>query len=185
MDVKRTLFSFNGRLRRRDWWLWSIGMALIQNQAIRMTDTVLLGPDADLRVGNYLNWFLGMEPLTGLHWTGLAFGLVFLWPALALTLKRAHDRNRRGRELVAIQLAATAGLFLPADVFETAGRAFDAADYVAAAPALLYGLAMLIGSLYQLVVLGFLDGTEGPNRFGRSPKGIGGDPADKAAEVVS
>ncbi len=50
MDVKRTLFSFNGRLRRRDWWLWSIGLALIQNQAIRMTDTVLLGPDADAEV---------------------------------------------------------------------------------------------------------------------------------------
>ena len=34
-------------------------------------------------------------------------------------------------------------------------------------------------------VLGILDGTPGPNRFGRSPKGIGGEPADTAAEVFS
>ena len=46
---------------------------------------------------------------------------------------------------------------------------------------MLYGLALLIGSLYQLVVLGFLDGTPGPNRFGTSPKGIG----DNTAELFS
>jgi uncharacterized membrane protein YhaH (DUF805 family) len=178
MPFKHALFSFHGRMRRRDWWLWSIGLLLSQTLANRVTDTLLFGPDADLRAGNYFTWFFGTAPVTGVHWTGLAVGLLFLWPALALTLKRGRDRDRRGRELVFIQLAAAASLLLPVDVFETAGRAFDAADYTAAAPAMLYGLALLIGSLYQLVVLGFLDGTPGPNRFGTSPKGIGGDTAE-------
>ena len=38
----------------------------------------------------------------------------------------------------------------------------------------------IIGALWPLIELGFLDGTQGPNRFGASPKGIGA-PAAAAA----
>jgi uncharacterized membrane protein YhaH (DUF805 family) len=39
------------------------------------------------------------------------------------------------------------------------------------------GLIPLIGGLWLLVDLGFLDGTPGPNKYGPSPKGIGGEAA--------
>jgi uncharacterized membrane protein YhaH (DUF805 family) len=39
---------------------------------------------------------------------------------------------------------------------------------------LLIGLIPLIGQVWLLIDLGFLDGTPGPNRFGPSPKGLGG-----------
>lgn len=39
---------------------------------------------------------------------------------------------------------------------------------------LLVGLIPIIGAIWLLIDLGFLDGTQGPNRFGESPKGIGG-----------
>jgi uncharacterized membrane protein YhaH (DUF805 family) len=48
----------------------------------------------------------------------------------------------------------------------------------------LYWLVSLtvIGALWPLIELGFLDGTQGPNRFGPSPKGIGGtEPISVAA----
>lgn len=32
----------------------------------------------------------------------------------------------------------------------------------------------LVGALWPLIELGFLDGTPGPNKFGPSPKGVGG-----------
>lgn len=32
----------------------------------------------------------------------------------------------------------------------------------------------LIGALWPLIELGFLDGTPGPNKYGPSPKGVGG-----------
>ncbi len=185
MDIKHTLFSFEGRLRRRDWWLWSIALFLVQTLTTRVADTLLFGADADLKAGVYVSWFFGTAPVAGPQWTGLAGGLVFLWPAVALMLKRAHDRDRRGWELVVIQVAAVSGYLVPNDAYESAGRAIDAADWLAGAPMMAWGLALLAASLYQLVVLGFLDGTRGPNRFGRSPKGIGGDPADTAAEVFS
>jgi len=37
---------------------------------------------------------------------------------------------------------------------------------------LLVGLIPIIGGLWLLIDLGFLDGTPGPNRFGASPKGL-------------
>ncbi|HEX4199707.1 MAG TPA: DUF805 domain-containing protein [Caulobacteraceae bacterium] len=36
------------------------------------------------------------------------------------------------------------------------------------------GLIPIIGAIWLFIELGFLDGTQGPNRFGPSPKGIGG-----------
>jgi uncharacterized membrane protein YhaH (DUF805 family) len=44
-------------------------------------------------------------------------------------------------------------------------------------------LIPLIGAIWILIEFGFLDGTQGPNRFGPSPKGIGGDaPAPAPAQ---
>jgi uncharacterized membrane protein YhaH (DUF805 family) len=34
----------------------------------------------------------------------------------------------------------------------------------------------VVGGLWSLIECGFLDGTEGPNRFGLSPKGVTGPP---------
>jgi uncharacterized membrane protein YhaH (DUF805 family) len=34
----------------------------------------------------------------------------------------------------------------------------------------------VVGGLWSLIECGFLDGTEGPNRFGPSPKGVTGPP---------
>lgn len=74
--------------------------------------------------------------------------------------------------------------FWPAEANEPDGNVFEVSDWLWG-PDVIVGFIVVVASLYLLVVLGFLDGTPGPNRFGRSPKGIGGDPADKAAEVFS
>ena len=39
----------------------------------------------------------------------------------------------------------------------------------------LVGIVYIIGGIWLLIDLGFLDGTPGPNRFGPSPKGLGGE----------
>jgi uncharacterized membrane protein YhaH (DUF805 family) len=43
-------------------------------------------------------------------------------------------------------------------------------------------LIPLIGAIWILIDLGFLDGTQGPNKYGPSPKGIGDASATVAAE---
>jgi uncharacterized membrane protein YhaH (DUF805 family) len=42
-------------------------------------------------------------------------------------------------------------------------------------------LIPLIGAIWILIDLGFLDGTQGPNKYGPSPKGIGGEPSETVA----
>jgi uncharacterized membrane protein YhaH (DUF805 family) len=69
------LFSFAGRIGRRTWWLW--GFAAMIGLAIYLT--VLL------RVAG-----VPREITEGL------VNLLLVWPALALGVKRWHDRDKRG-----------------------------------------------------------------------------------------
>ena len=110
--------------------------------------------------------------------------LIFLWPNAALAAKRAHDRGLSAWPPVLVNIGCQALSFWPVESYERAGQALDNGDWSSGA-GLIVGLVILAAGLYLLVVLGFLDGTPGPNRFGRSPKGIGGEPADTAAEVFS
>lgn len=47
---------------------------------------------------------------------------------------------------------------------------------------LLVNLIPIVGAIWVLVECGFLDGTQGPNKYGPSPKGIGDTPAPAPAE---
>jgi uncharacterized membrane protein YhaH (DUF805 family) len=73
MTLQQWLFSINGRIGRRDFWIW-IGL-----------------------------WVLAMIMLFTLAGSGLlnlqtaAFALVcLLWPTAAVTVKRLHDRGKSG-----------------------------------------------------------------------------------------
>ena len=69
------LFSFDGRIGRRSWWLW--GAAVMIGMAIYLT--------AVLRIA-------GVSKDT----TDLLVNLLLLWPALAISVKRWHDRDKPG-----------------------------------------------------------------------------------------
>ena len=69
------LFSFDGRIGRRSWWLW--GAAVMIGMAMYLT--------AVLRIA-------GMSKDT----TVLLVNLLLLWPALAISVKRWHDRDKSG-----------------------------------------------------------------------------------------
>ncbi|NDO80069.1 hypothetical protein CJP72_04570 [Citrobacter sp. NCU1] len=73
MTIQQWLFSFKGRIGRRDFWIW-VGL-----------------------------WFVGMLILFTLaskEWLEIktaAFALVcMLWPTAAVMVKRLHDRGRSG-----------------------------------------------------------------------------------------
>jgi uncharacterized membrane protein YhaH (DUF805 family) len=69
--------------------------------------------------------------------------LICLWPLWAVSVKRCHDREKSGWWVFGWSVGG-------------------AIPYI----------GFLI-SLWSLVELGFLDGTQGPNEYGPSPKGIG------------
>ena len=181
MDVKHALFRFDGRLRRRDWWLWSIGLGLAFF-VVSDASAALLGLEDYVFSRGGREAVIGDPVLPLAH--NLVMTLVFLWPQAALAVKRAHDRGSAAWPVLVATVVTPALSFWPLETYEAAGAALDTGD-LAGGGGLIAALVTLAVSLYLLVVLGFLDGTAGPNRFGRSPKGIGGDPADAAADVFS
>lgn len=88
MPVWAMLFGLSGRIRRRDFWLWSI-----------------LNVIAYLIVGTVMMGFLVSTALDGggsgvQSWQWNLFGismLPFLWIAVALNIKRLHDLDRSYR----------------------------------------------------------------------------------------
>jgi uncharacterized membrane protein YhaH (DUF805 family) len=122
MDIMHLLFSFQGRIRRLHFWLGLISVAVVFGVVI----SVLMGMSG-MAQGTPNPLVMGLM--------GLLY-IPYIWIALAIDVKRCHDRDK-------------SGWFV------------------------LIGLIPLIGVIWLLIELGFLDGTQGPNRFGPSPKGIG------------
>lgn len=96
---------------------------------------------------------------------------LFLWPQGGLAAKRLHDLNRRAWPFLVVYAGFVAFSFAPFDPFVHAGRLLSGEETVAPSIAL---MAVYFGVLFALfvwfVLIGFIDGTAGPNRFGPSPK---------------
>ncbi len=133
MPIVQMLFSFQGRLRRRDYWLCSIGLGvvwMILNSIVGM----MLPP---VHVANAGAVALNMAAFSAMSTGTLIVLVLLLWPCIAIGVKRCHDRDKTGLWL-------------------------------------LIGLIPIIGAIWLFIDLAILDGTPGPNKYGPSPKGLGG-----------
>ena len=74
-SLRRLLFDFKGRIGRRTWWLWGVA--------------------AMLGLGLYFTVLLRVVGVSA-HVTEGLVNMMLLWPALALSVKRWHDRDRAG-----------------------------------------------------------------------------------------
>jgi uncharacterized membrane protein YhaH (DUF805 family) len=92
MSIIEKLFSFNGRLRRRDFWLIVLGLCVISwvlNSIIGAMFTPAVIAAGDNRA---MQWAAIGSMSTGM-WI---VALIMLWPSLAVGVKRCHDRNKSG-----------------------------------------------------------------------------------------
>ncbi len=167
MSLKEKLFGFEGRLRRRDWWALTLLLGLAATLFEETVAFVILGPDQSMFFSGFEVAESRLSHPVGL-WIGLLTILLCLWPTFALAAKRTHDRDRRARFIIGLNLASYVVFLAPSGTFTLAGRLFD--QGFGAGLVLFIGVAGTAAALYLLVVLGFLDGTPGPNRFGPSPK---------------
>jgi len=135
MPIADQLFSFEGRLRRKDYWIASIILWLVIGAILAFVIAVATGLKP--RAGGSAGFAIGLFML--------AIFLGALWPAMAIGVKRCHDREKSGWWMLIWFILS------------------------------LVPFLNILTSIWQLVELGFLDGTQGPNRFGPSPKGIGND----------
>jgi uncharacterized membrane protein YhaH (DUF805 family) len=170
MSTSQKLFSFEGRLRRRDWWLYLILLALIGlllaeiGMRMRGASMAPFMMGANARTFDRNAWMITRIEVQG------AVSLLLVWPELAIGVKRLHDRGRSGWWL---------GLFI---ALSWAGEAVSLMRYSSRMPwtpfvhpdlpGFTIGVVTFGVGVWLLVELGFLDGTRGANRFGPSPKGV-------------
>lgn len=108
---KKVYFSWQGRISRKTYWVFSIPLALIA----------------------FLSGFLSPDENADFPWVILIIILIILlYPSLMINIKRAHDRNRTGW----------------------------------------FSLVLIVPiiSLWPLIELGFLRGSDGPNKYGDPDK---------------
>lgn len=152
-----SLVTLTGRIGRKTWWLGILAVGALR-----------------LLVGGAVPMLLGRPAAHGDLGTAALIQIIitaaFIWPWTVLAAKRLHDRD-----LSAVWLTIPWGLWLlrvgllVADGAATPGRPrLPAPD--ALTPGSLVGAMQFLVWLGFLVVLGFLAGTPGPNRYGPSPK---------------
>lgn len=158
------LLSFEGRTRRRDWWLYNVVVGLIGYAISQVIAPMALGDQGRVIV-DPASPFTPHYPMP-LLLVMLGTAAVFLWPNLAIAARRTHDRDKSARlNLILFGICSVLGWI---GLFALSGAVPALAD-IGGLP-LLTMLVNLVVGIYLLVVLGFLDGTPGPNRFGPSPK---------------
>jgi uncharacterized membrane protein YhaH (DUF805 family) len=153
MDFNNLLFSLEGRISRKPYW---IGILVIVMSSIVLT--MALGPMFGLSIEELKN---EARPSAAVK-LDLLVNLIVLWPGLAITIKRLHDRNRSA--IWGIALYALFGLAIILQLLGLIGTP-QSPDPVY----IVVLLAMLGIGLWLFVDLGFLRGTNGVNDYGPDP----------------
>ena len=148
-----TLFSFNGRLNRKPYWIATI-------ELIVAAMVVAGGVAAVFYARGQASTH--QELLRVAHPWLMAFGVVLAYPAAAVFAKRLHDRNKTG------WLAAL--LIVPMLIETWLDPAGGATQTPLVHSIYLAALTItFIVALWFLIELGFMRGTPGDNRYGRDP----------------
>ncbi len=148
--------QFRGRIGRRTWLLFAVLIALLEYTAELILRRIFHWPLPTAAAGSpFLPSFLGDE-------ISLLTALIFLWPSLAIDVKRWHDIGVSGWMVLLIYVPAVVlyGLGL-AGIGGTVGHP----DSRVAAFLYLFGLAVLV----YFIILAARRGAPGPNPYGPPP----------------
>jgi uncharacterized membrane protein YhaH (DUF805 family) len=97
LEPFRNYATFSGRARRAEYWWFTLFVGVVAI-ALTSVDYMLVGPKA---LEDY-----GIGPLGGL------FSLVLIIPAIAVSIRRLHDRDKSGWWLLWSLLPLIGGLIL-------------------------------------------------------------------------
>lgn len=150
----RRYFDFSGRSRRMEFWMFqllnvivSLVFMLVMFGGVPFSELMNDTPPVDLGPDPTPGQIFGM--FGPLFWVGgalyLIWGLAIFIPSIAVTIRRLHDRNMSSWWYAGLYIIA----FIP-----------------------IVNIFSIFGWIAFLVIM-FLPGTDGPNRFGPDPK----DPA--------
>ena len=172
--------STEGRISRKSFWLGVLGLVVV-NILIALLILPMVGVSMmpnfaamvnDPNVDPNAMAQLIADSMRSSSWASLILFGIFAYPVYALSIKRRHDKDNNGMDVV-IYLGLTALLLL----IQALGIGLDSmtiGNMTIPTPSLWLSLltfAVGIYAIYLLVVLGFLKGTTGPNQYGPDPLG--------------
>jgi uncharacterized membrane protein YhaH (DUF805 family) len=169
MDFKFLLTSFDGRIGRQQFW---IGAVIVAVASIVLSFIVFnifgVGFAPDAQQAENPDALMRYSSKSG--WANLAVMAILAWPALAVTLKRRHDRGSAGRGLIANFLLSAFLLLLQAIGVGYGIQVFAGMPMMMPTP-IVAGLGIIAGlyGLFLLIVMGFLRGDESSNTYGPNP----------------
>lgn len=162
MSIVQMLFSAGGRIRRRDYWLWSIILSLGTHAGYFTAHQLLTGHPASQYFTDLGGW-ISLKP-TPFNLVIICIMLVVQWPGICLMAKRWHDRNRPGYIAGVVLVVSWLGVFLQ--------RYFSPGAHLNWPAFWIISFVVLGFSVWVFIDCGCLDGTKGPNKYGLSPKQI-------------
>ncbi len=167
----------DGRISRKTWWLASLAMvvgvvilefivAAVLGVSLSPNMAALTDPSTDATA---LAAQMG-DSMRKSAWISLVFMVILFVPIMALGLKRRHDRNSGGRDLIIYLVLTVILLLVQALGIGSTTMAVGAAQFPTPGP-IFTGLSIILGiyGIYLLVVMGFLKGTTGANQYGPDP----------------
>lgn len=159
------LFNPCGRVSRKGIWLGLFLPMVGANFAAAFVDAMIFGAMGGLTVDATGSL---QAPATGVF--SMLVSLFFLWPSIAVSVKRFHDRNMSGWWVLWFLLIVVGGV-----VFAFVGGAAAAASTGALGEGAMIGfLIAMAGGLAQFIILYVLPGTPGGNQYGSDPRGGSG-----------
>lgn len=173
------LFSFNGRLNRAPFWGYSLLTIAVLLVVQFFVMSSALGPSLAAlatqvqngqtpTLSDVMALFSGVGAQVG--WLALILQAVFAYPFAALCVKRRHDRNRSGMDvLIYIGLGLLVTLLGVLGIGMTTTEVQGVAVPAPAQWMQLVQLALFIFGVYLFIVLAFLKGTVGQNNYGPDP----------------
>lgn len=166
MPLKRYA-DFSGRSRRMEFWMWQVFQILVYVGV--MVLMMLLGGGMALTGGDPTAMAAAGGGVMIIGVLYLIYILAVFVPSLAVSVRRLHDTNRSGWWI----LAPLAPYVL---IIAGGGMAMSSPDSPGAGGALaLIGMAGVAILGLVLLIFYFLEGTNGPNRYGPDPKGRGSE----------
>lgn len=157
MDFKYLYLRTEGRISRKTFWLGSIVLSL----GVFLIGLAVFVPLVFFGQRFMSDFRVASQVLMGLN---LVLAAAYAYPGYCLAVKRRHDRNSRGWDLLGYMAAS--GAMLVAFVIVAANGTISSVRF---SPVSWLGYGIQAYGIYMLVVLGFLKGTSGANSYGPDP----------------
>lgn len=169
MTPARMFFGFSGRIPRTTYWFCMAALAGLGTAIYILAGTVVIR-----------QWPAGKQDISlqdvyyaSQAWAGITAMAFLTIPALALTVKRAHDCDIAGVISVPVFFAALPYPLLTRAILLYLPNSVEQAEKFLAymSPWLQVSLLLLVLGFAGLLAFGLLPATEGVNRFGPPPRG--------------